>query len=338
VRRAPCAELRGVEAVVVNLDRRVDRWERFQGMVKKETPWLKCTRVSASDGTVMEIPESEVCTVWNTSRNAHFADYDEWLYDAPGNPVDGTHWKWTDDVKDDDLVWRFTEGDDENHATIEKIETGEKLAVRRENAERFRNPGMLQRLSGGERGCAHSHRRIWELAAARSSPTLVFEDDAVIAFEREKGFGLSSGTIFTDRLTQAMKELPLDFDLLYLGWSGFRGGNFRKFDSSECSGRVIKKAEYVWTTHAYVISPAAAKKLLEVAQPINQPVDNFMAFEASQRRLKSFVCLDAADDDSSWAGGIVDQLDFAGDSDIPKSDGGMQGDNCADFAVGLATQ
>ena len=29
--------------------------------------------------------------------------------------------------------------------------------------------------------------------------------------------------------------------------------------------------------------------------------------------------------DDSWAGGVVDQLDFQGDSDIQKSDGGIQG-------------
>merc|ERR1712187_180641 len=34
---------------------------------------------------------------------------------------------------------------------------------------------------------------------------------------------------------------------------------------------VIRKSEYVWTTVAYVIWPAGAKKLLESAKPMNQP-------------------------------------------------------------------
>jgi len=42
------------------------------------------------------------------------------------------------------------------------------------------------------------------------------------------------------------------------------------------------------------------------------------ALEASQGKLKSFVALDAGDEDSTWAGGIVDQFDFQGDSDIKK--------------------
>ncbi|CAE8584791.1 unnamed protein product [Polarella glacialis] len=61
-----------------------------------------------------------------------------------------------------------------------------------------------------------------------------------------------------------------------------------------------------------------------------------MAWEASQGRLKSFVLMDQGDDDSTWAGGIVDQFDFQGDSDIKKSDGGVQGDDAADFAAGPA--
>merc|ERR1712012_978030 len=101
-------------------------------------------------------------------------------------------------------------------------------------------------------------------------------------------------------------------------------------------GKYFRKAEYVWTTVAYVISPAGAKKLLAVAGAINQPVDNFMAWEASQGRLKSFVVLDEGDNNECWAGGIVDQFDFAGDSDVQKSDGGIQGDDASSFAMGSA--
>merc|ERR1712137_1529583 len=101
--------------------------------------------------------------------------------------------------------------------------------------------------------------------------------------------------------------------------------------------KIVRKAEYVWTTVAYVISQAGAKKLLEAAKnSVNQPVDNFMAWEASQGRLKSFVALDAGDEDDTWAGGIVDQFDFQGDSDIKKSDGGHQGDDANEFAAAAA--
>ena len=58
--------------------------------------------------------------------------------------------------------------------------------------------------------------------------------------------------------------------------------------------------------------------------------------QASQGKLNSYVCLDEGDEaparrelwcllnvtcreDSTWAGGIVDQFDFQGDSDIKKT-------------------
>merc|ERR1719484_91717 len=91
----------------------------------------------------------------------------------------------------------------------------------------------------------------------------------------------------------------------------------------------VRKAEYVWTTVAYVISQAGAKKLLAAAKPL----DEFMAAEACQGRLKSFVAVDKGDCDEEWAGGLVDQFDFQGDSDIKKSDGGVQGDSIGEFAA-----
>merc|ERR1712048_1302632 len=156
-------------------------------------------------------------------------------------------------------------------------------------------------------------------------------------FDRNSGLGMSNGHVFTERLRLAVKHAPSDFDVIYLGWSGWRGGHLMiwKEDSSENSGscNFIQKAEYVWTTVAYIISQAGAKKLLAAGSPLNQPVDNFMAWEASQGRLKSYVALDEGDDDDTWAGGIVDQFDFQGDSDIKKSDGGHQGDDEKEFAV-----
>jgi len=62
---------------------------------------------------------------------------------------------------------------------------------------------------------------------------------------------------------------------------------------------------------------------------MDQPVDNFMGWECREGRLNSYVLLDDGDDDSTWSGGIVTQLDFNGDSDIKKSDGGDQGDDPA---------
>jgi len=339
--------LKDLKAWIVNLERRPDRWTRIQKMLKKETPWLPFERFLASDGTKNPIPEEDVAAKWNTKNNSHFADFYEWVFE------DGTPWMWAADAPEEDDTWKFEENGEEfsyirdaptfdespeRTGTLVKKATGEKFTVTLKYAKRYMDPGQEQFMSGGERGCASSHLRLWRLAAEREEPTLVLEDDAHLTFDRNADLGSMNGKAFTERLAGAVANAPKDFDVIYLGWSGWRGGHFKlwKEDDSGVSAeakKYIQKAEYVWTTVAYVISQAGAKKLLEVAKPIDQPVDNFMAWEASQGRLKSFVALDAGDEDGTWAGGIVDQFDFQGDTDIQKSDGGHQGDNAMDFTA-----
>ncbi|CAE7672015.1 COLGALT1 [Symbiodinium pilosum] len=301
-------------------------------MLKKELPWLSFERFLASDGSKMTIPEEDIALKWSTSRNALFADYFEWVFE------DGSPWMWAADAPEEDDDWIFQEEGPEfsyvrdapgfesqppRTGIVTKKSTGEKLKVRLAFAQRFRD-GQEQLMSGGERGCAHSHLRLWRLAAEREQPSLVLEDDVHLTFDRNGDLGKMKGKVFTDRLAQALQRVPSDFDVLYLGWSGWRGGNFKHMQEGDYGllpeDRIfVQKAEYVWTTVAYVLSQAGAKKLLSAASnSVNQPVDNFMAYEASQGKLNSFVCLDEGDEDSTWAGGIVDQFDFQGDSDIKK--------------------
>jgi len=334
-------ELKGIRGFIVNLERREDRWERVSKMLQTETPWLDFEKFPASDGRVMEIPEKEISMSWNTKIKAVYAGCGEgceWVYDAPGKRIDGKKWKWAADVKDEDEEWVFEIDDDVWRATIENRATKERLRVKKQVSKEYL-AGQNQSLSAGERGCAHSHYRLWSVAAARSEHTLVLEDDVQFTFERsEPKLGMANGKVFTDRLRLAMKHAPADFDVIYLGWSGHRGGNFKVWDGRKEKGlspeakKCIRRAEYVWTTVAYVISQAGAKKLLAQGQ-CNMPVDEYMAAQACQGRLKSYVAMDKGDDDEVWAGGLVDQFDFQGDSDIQKSDGGVQGDNIKDFVV-----
>eukprot|EP00812_Abedinium_dasypus_P014076 NODE_758_length_1374_cov_360.732373.p1 GENE.NODE_758_length_1374_cov_360.732373~~NODE_758_length_1374_cov_360.732373.p1 ORF type:complete len:391 (+),score=107.22 NODE_758_length_1374_cov_360.732373:3-1175(+) len=325
-------ELRGLHAFVVNLDRRPDRWAKASAHLKKELPWLPFERFSASNPSVKPVPEHEVAAEWNTKRNAVYGDYWEYVYDAPDTPLHATPWKWVDDVKNlDEAEWKFVEDEDGEGGLAEKVSTKETFRVKHAFAQRYLVPGQVYRMSDGERGCAHSHRRIWEMAAGREQPTLVFEDDVGFIFERNGDLGMSNGAVFSERLALALKELSEGFDVLYLGWAGYRGGNFKVWED-EGTGDAVRSAEYVWTTVAYVISQAGARKLLALG-PIDQPVDNFMAWESSQRRLNSYVALDAGDEDGTYAGGLVIQDDFMGDSDVQKSDGGIQGDNANDFVV-----
>lgn len=196
----------------------------------------------------------------------------------------------------------------------------------------FEEQGVEYMFSPGERGCAHSHYRMWQRAAEASGPTLVLEDDVQLVFERSDG-SKTSGQTFMTRLELGMQEATKRAaDVLYLGWAGYRDGNFKHMKAK--GGRksnIMRKAEYVWTTVAYVIWPTGAKKLLAQAKPMNQPVDNFMAWECREGRLDSFVLLDETDTDDTYSGGIVTQVDFANDSDIKKSDGGDQNDDATVF-------
>jgi len=204
------------------------------------------------------------------------------------------------------------------------------------SAAEFSDPGVVYKFSPGERGCAHSHYRMWQKAAELEHPTLILEDDVQLVFERTNG-QMMNGPMFTARLEAGMQEAQdRGADVVYLGWAGHREGNYKYLTGEPGQmSSVLRKAEYVWTTVAYVIWPKGARKLLELASPLDQPVDNFMAWQCREGRLNAYVMLDECDEDDAWDGGIVTQMDFTGDSDIKKSDGGDQGDDPTEF---LATK
>lgn len=286
----PSAEVKELKALVVNLKRREDRWERVSKHLATELPWLSYERFFATDGKENPIPDNEVAPVWNTKCNALYGEYED------------------------------TFGPD-----------GKLL----HSAKSFQDPGVEYLFSPGERGCAHSHYRIWQKVTESEKPVLVLEDDVKLNFERTGGNGDSNGKILTERLNLGMEEgkkCTNGIDVLYLGWSGHRDGNFRYLKSSGGrKSKVLRRVEYVWTTVAYVLWPEGARKLLKAASPMNQPVDNFMAWEAREGRLNAFVLLDEGDQNHDWSGGVVDQYDFQGDSDVVKSDGGHQGDDPTAF-------
>jgi len=129
-------------------------------------------------------------------------------------------------------------------------------------------------LSPGERGCASSHIRAWrrclELAESCGSerPLLVLEDDAAPTED------------FEAVLKKAMAALPEDAHVLYLGYS--QAADWRREVIPE-----LVEAEYVWTTVAYIIWPAGARKLLS-RLPVDQPVDNWMGGLNAAGDLKAY--------------------------------------------------
>mmetsp|Transcript_103500 Transcript_103500/g.278092 ORF Transcript_103500/g.278092 Transcript_103500/m.278092 type:complete len:312 (-) Transcript_103500:251-1186(-) len=235
-----------------------------------------------------------------------------------------------DTIPDDEVAKTWNTKNNSNYGAYEDVMDKEGKILY--TAAQFADPGVDYAFSPGERGCAHSHYRMWQRVLAENKPMLILEDDVQLVFERTCG-GPSSDATFTERFELGMQEaVERRADVLYLGWSGHRDGNYKQHE--EKPGRksqVLREAEYVWTTVAYVLWPEGAKKLLEKAKPMDQPVDNFMAWECRENRLAAYVLMDDGDDDETWSGGIVTQLDFNGDSDIKKSDGGDQGDDPTEF-------
>jgi len=276
--------LKGLPALILGLERRPDRRERCEEMLKKEVPWLKTEFFPATDGKKDTIPDEEVSKTWNTKNNSLYGAYED-IFEADGKTI--LHSK-----KD------------------------------------FEDPGVDYQFSPGERGCAHSHYRMWQKVSKADGPVLLLEDDVQLVFDRTAG-GKSSGKTFSARLELGMAQATKQgADVLYLGWSGFRDGNYKFHKASRGKKNpVVRKSEYVWTTVAYVIWPKGAQKLLDASKPMNQPVDNFMGWECREGRLDAYVLLDEGDANDTWSGGIVTQADFTGDSDIKKSDGGDQNDD-----------
>lgn len=213
--------LRDLNAIVISLDRRTDRYEGCCDRLRQHCPWLKFERFSACDGRATVMSEKDVVIGWNTGKNV--------VYQKQRSIRKG----W------DDL---------------------DSYGVRDLN------------LSPGERGCAVSHIRSWELclkrAAGTNKPLLVLEDDAAPTPE------------FTAILEKAMAETPEDAHVLYLGYS--QAAEWPR----ELSANVVE-SKYVWTTVGYIVWPAGAKLLLD-SLPVDQPVDNFMAQLAADGHLKAY--------------------------------------------------
>jgi GR25 family glycosyltransferase involved in LPS biosynthesis len=129
------------------------------------------------------------------------------------------------------------------------------------------------KLTAGERGCAASHIRLWKQISKQKGPSVILEDDAVPV----------SG--FAKKLKKAFQEVPKDADILYLGYSRPDKAPWRRE-----IGNYIAEVDYVWTTVAYVIWPAGARKLLE-RLPVDSPVDNFMSWASHENKTKAYATI-----------------------------------------------
>lgn len=115
-------------------------------------------------------------------------------------------------------------------------------------------------------GCALSHIRIWQQVLNEVEPVLVLEDDVEIA------------TDFSSKLHRCLQKVPSDFDMLYLGGIQSRTDDnipfvlkclqysrLTRFGKKKCTWVTpnIYQPRVILGTHAYVITPKGAKKLLD---------------------------------------------------------------------------
>mmetsp|Transcript_35877 Transcript_35877/g.86346 ORF Transcript_35877/g.86346 Transcript_35877/m.86346 type:complete len:321 (-) Transcript_35877:34-996(-) len=199
------ALLAELQAVVINLDGRMDRWLACEKKLHSKVPGLRVDRLSATDGRVAAIETNLVTGSWHTRQ---LATYCPWY-----KPV-----------------------------------------------------GL--KMSGGERGCAHSHLRCWELAQKLRKPLVVFEDDAVPL------------PGFVPQLAAAWKEAAGRYDIIFLTSKD-------RFTPKKIPGcKAIVSPAFAWTTVGYIVTPAGANKLLTML-PVDQPVDNFLAIAICEGRLKA---------------------------------------------------
>lgn len=164
------------------------------------------------------------------------------------------------------------------------------------------NSRHKKKLTPGQIACSYSHVKIYEdILKNNYGRSLILEDDVIIDAEQINCF---------NKITT---ELPASWDLLYLGYehneqhtfmSGMKqlvyhvqhslgllnlnhtqiANLFVKYFSPN-----LKTAGYHDCTHAYCITPVAAKILLKYQTPIGFTADNLLAYCCSNKLLHAFV-------------------------------------------------
>lgn len=115
-------------------------------------------------------------------------------------------------------------------------------------------------LSLGAVGCFLSHLQIWASLAesADESP-----DEAALVFEDD-----TDPTITSEQVDAALVALPDDWDIVFLGVFG------EPYDPARLS---IRRVEWFFGTHAYVVRRLCAQKLLASALPMHVQLDSWLS-------------------------------------------------------------
>ena len=270
-------------ALVINLDRRRDRWHKLCTMAAQHG--LAPIRIGAYDATLFRKVDEDMTTVttaataldtmvvthWDSTLNSSFDTTCRSIAAMPMTMSEracaASHTR----------VWRIIAGQPNDPLEQQKVK---ELA-----------------LHGGLRGGHMTPTSLREgTDVAASDPDgewfLILEDDAYVCqyeFRYERGRRHSAGVVggrplldFQHRVRRAVDALPTEADLLYLGRAIPPSGR-----GPRQSGGLFK-VKYAWQLHAYMIRRKTARFLLREL-PVDAPADNFIASRIHDGSLTAYA-------------------------------------------------
>lgn len=126
----------------------------------------------------------------------------------------------------------------------------------------------------GGLGCYLSHIALWKQAMKQDEPMIIIEDDVFFIND------------FDPLFHAALKELPPTFDLFY--FSSLVRTEAVKNATIPFSRHLDRVLGEQWGLYAYMISPAAAKRLYHYVYPIQIQLDSFLINMIQSLELEVF--------------------------------------------------
>lgn len=142
-------------------------------------------------------------------------------------------------------------------------------------------------MSAGRLGCLLSHLKIFRMARLqRLQSFAVFEDDVLLV------------TDFGQKFNQWISELPVDWDLVYLGWLNWLPMEYTPVSSNV--GRIQK----VGTSHAVGMRGVVLDSLIELVSERRKPVDYY--YMDAQEVMKAYAFRESLAIQASFTSDVAD--------------------------------
>jgi glycosyl transferase family 25 len=141
---------------------------------------------------------------------------------------------------------------------------------------------MCRPCTPGEVGCALSHARVLSrIVEAGIQWAVVLEDDVALPAD------------FQQRVQQAVAAVPhaAEAPLVYLGHPPQMLQLADAGREAGCApGLHLDPAQFVWTTYSYVVSLAAAERLVGGIAPVGKPIDHHFVLASASKAVDAFAC------------------------------------------------